>query len=129
MTTAKNSPFFSFTPKGDYHLVSKMGEYFRIVVDEDGQHWLQHRFPKDGFKLKPNSVLSFPCNSVCPYDLKRPHVGCGQCRFRAALKGELPEFIRVKPYTIWVWQDRPFAKVKDFFIGILKTFLEMLAAK
>jgi len=127
--TAKNSPLFSFTPKGDYQLVTRLGEYFRIVVDENGQSWLQHRFPKEGFKLKSKSVLSFPCNSVCVYDLKRPHVGCGQCRFRAALKGELPEFIRVKPYTIWVWQDRPFAKVKDFFIGILKTFLEMLAAK
>jgi len=118
------------SPPFSFHLVTRLDEYFRIIIDENGQTWMQYRFPKEGFKLKENkSVLSFPCNSVCPYDLKRPHVGCGQCRFRAALKGELPEFIRVTPYTIWVWQDRPFAKVKDFFIGILKTFLEMLAAK
>lgn len=122
-----SSPLF---PQGDFHLVSLIDKYSRIVIDEAGQYWLQHRFPKEGFEVKKNkSIFSFPCNSICDKDCRRPHLGDPKCRLRAALKGELPEFIRVRPVTYWVWQDRPWAWLKDHILTILSTIYEMVAAK
>jgi hypothetical protein len=110
-------------------MIHILGEYCHLERnEEDGQYYMKFRFPEKFNVDKNKSSFSFPCNSICMFKLSRPHAGCFRCRLRAAYVGKIPKEIRVAPYTIWLWQDRPHAKIKNVLFGLVATFLEILAS-
>jgi hypothetical protein len=104
-----------------------MGDYCHLTYDDESkEYFMKFRFP-DEFRIRAGkSPFSFTCNSICPWALERPHAGCPWCRLRAAYLGKIPKRIRVQPYTIWRWTDRPHSGIKDALAKPIATLLEVL---
>jgi len=100
----------------------EFGKYSRIVVDENGQFWQEFCFPEKF------SHSSFMCDYLCGYSLKRVHAGCLVCRLRRVWLDKMPKRIRVSPYIVFKWQDRPHRRMTDKLFSLVASVLEMLAS-
>jgi hypothetical protein len=97
----------------------------KLIQDEQGQLWQE-------FDIKPRFRLnssSLPCNDVCGHpEMKRPHLTCISCRFRRIIEGKMPNRIRVDPYWLFIWLDRPQSRVKGELLKRVLTLAEFLAS-
>ena len=94
-----------------------------VIQDPTGQVW--QRFLLSGKGRK--SGKSGSC-SRCRSRLKRFHFTCLKCRRKRAEEGRIPELIRVVPYTLLIWKDRPLARVKNRLLKAVLTLVEVFLA-
>ncbi|MGB9672066.1 MAG: hypothetical protein ACPLZY_02850 [Candidatus Norongarragalinales archaeon] len=76
------------------------------------------------FKAKLGGM---PCQHLCGHGFRRFHLTCAFCRVRRVYMGKMPSRIRVTPYLMLIWVDRPHRRLKDLFLKKLLTLAEFLA--
>lgn len=107
-------------------LVKQLGRYCNLYVDENGQYIQEFRFPQT---LPNGGVPAFgmSCQRLCGHRLSRPHIGAPTCRGRLVWLGKIPSRLRVTPYTMYLWKDRPLSVLKDkllsFVLPLIEAFL------
>jgi hypothetical protein len=104
--------------KKENKLFMQMGEYSRVVVDNDGQFWQEFRFPRG--HDSSSSLFGLNCRWLCGYDLKRVHAGCLVCRLRRAWLGKMPSRIQVRPYIVFARQDSSYGRLFSFVASVLE---------
>jgi len=108
-----------------FYYVMEIGKSM-IVRDEYGN--LYQRF-ETTFNQEKHGILQPSCQELCEHQLSRHHSTCFfSCRHKKALEGKIPKVIRVQPLTVFVWKDRPYAKIKDVLLKkVFTLFVEPLS--
>lgn len=109
----------------DLQLVTEFSRFSRIYVDGQGRFW-QEIQPPVTFEAEKRGITALPCAAICTKNVSRIHAGCGACRLRRVMKGDLPNRFRVRPYTAWIRVDRRFRKLKDMLVSFLLPIVEVL---
>lgn len=110
---------------GDRRL-ERLSGYSGLEDDGQGNLWQTFNFPKE---LQPatQGFGVLPCQRICGHNLKRFHFTCLFCRTRKALTGRIPTRLRVEPYMLLIWADRPNFRVKSALLKRFLTICELLA--
>lgn len=104
-------------------LVKQIGRFCNLYIDEKGQYIQEFRFPQ----TLPNGGshgLGMSCQVLCGHRLLRPHIGNVTCRGRLAWLGKIPSRLRVQPYTMYIWKDRPLSVLKDKLLSLVLPLIE-----
>ena len=104
-------------------LIKRLGHYCTLYVDEDGQFIQEFRFPET-FPNGETPMFGMSCQKLCGHHLRRPHIGCVTCRGRLAWQDKIPSRLRVQPYTMYVWKDRPLSVLKDKLLSLVLPLIE-----
>jgi hypothetical protein len=101
-----------------------VGKVSQLVLDESGQFWQEFLAPTPSCKTAAGPGT---CENLCGHKLKRPHFSCQFCRARKAWSGDMPSRIRVTPYILLLWKDRPGRAWKEKLLKKILPICEYLA--
>lgn len=116
--TGKLKPIKNFVPK--------FGPGITFHRDGKGLLWMKVDVPKP--RERPHGPLAPRCYRHCLFYMARPHFTCLSCRIRRVLQKKIPPLQDVELYTVAIWHDRPFSRVKAFFLKRLLTLAEFFAS-
>jgi len=101
-----------------------IGKVTQLTLDESGEFWEEFIVPTPLCKTATGPET---CERLCGHDLRRPHFSCHFCRARKAWNGEIPTRIRVTPYILLLWKDRPGRAWKEKLLKKILPLCEYLA--